>query len=358
MRRFLVCAVLLLSIPLPALADDAALEALIERGHWREVRAAVEPRAGAGSTDAAAIYMFSRVKLVLGETKEALALAERAVALDGRKAQYHFQLAECLGSMAQDAGPLKGLGLARRFKKEVDLTIALDPKHVEARNDLLEFYWQAPGLVGGDKKKARAQADTMAQIDPASGALAQIRLAQRDKKPAAELDAMYQKALAQNPKSYDVLMSVASWSGRDTRKQWDLTEKVGKAAIELDPGRSGGYSVLASVYAHLDRWSDLDQLLAQSEQALPHNLAAYYQAGRVLLVDNKELPRAERYFRKYMTQEPEIGSPALAHAHWRLGLVYEKLGRAPDAVSELEAALKLKPDLDEAKKDLKRVKKG
>jgi tetratricopeptide (TPR) repeat protein len=212
--------------------------------------------------------------------------------------------------------------------------------------------------VGGDKKKARAQADTIMQLDPAAGYLARIKLAQREKKSDAELDAMYQKALAQCPKSYDVLMSVASWAGRDTHKQWDLAEKVGKAAIELDPGRSGGYAVLASIYAHLDRWNDLDALLAQADQALPQNLVSYYQAGRVLLVDNKELARSERYFRKYLSQQPELGAPSHAHAHWRLGLVCEKQGRKPDAVAELETALKLKPDLEEAKKDLKRLKKG
>ena len=45
-----------------------------------------------------------------------------------------------------------------------------------------------------------------------------------------------------------------------------------------------------------------------------------------------------------------------AHARWRLGLVYENMGRKQEAVSELETALRLKPDLEEAQKDLKRLK--
>ena len=70
----------------------------------------------------------------------------------------------------------------------------------------------------------------------------------------------------------------------------------------------------------------------------------------------KDLPRAERYFKKYLSQDPEIGAATLAHAHWRLGLIYEKEGRKPEAIQEVQAAVNLKPDLDDAKKDLKRLK--
>jgi hypothetical protein len=38
-----------------------------------------------------------------------------------------------------------------------------------------------------------------------------------------------------------------------------------------------------------------------------------------------------------------------------LGLVLEKKGRKPEAIAEVETALRLKPDLEEAKKDLKRL---
>jgi hypothetical protein len=53
-----------------------------------------------------------------------------------------------------------------------------------------------------------------------------------------------------------------------------------------------------------------------------------------------------------------VGAPTHAHARWRLGLVLEKLGRKPEALAEVQRALELKPDLgDEAKKDLKRLKR-
>lgn len=138
----------------------------------------------------------------------------------------------------------------------------------------------------------------------------------------------------------------------------EAAEQQARALLALDPHRADGYSGLALVYASADRLADLDALLADAEKAIPDNFGAFYQAGRVLLTQGKELPRAERYLRKYLTQEPEAGTPGLAQAHWRLGQVLEKEGRKAEAVSELEQAVKLKPDLDEAKKDLKRLRAG
>ena len=69
-----------------------------------------------------------------------------------------------------------------------------------------------------------------------------------------------------------------------------------------------------------------------------------------------ELPRAERYLRKYLTMEPEPGSASMAVAHWRLGLVLEQMGRKAEAVKEVETAVKMDGGLAQAKADLKRLR--
>jgi tetratricopeptide (TPR) repeat protein len=67
--------------------------------------------------------------------------------------------------------------------------------------------------------------------------------------------------------------------------------------------------------------------------------------------------RAERYFRKYLSQqEPEGETPSLAAARWRLGLALEKENRKEEALREIQAAVKMDPNLKEAQSDLKRVK--
>jgi tetratricopeptide (TPR) repeat protein len=43
-------------------------------------------------------------------------------------------------------------------------------------------------------------------------------------------------------------------------------------------------------------------------------------------------------------------------AHSSLGLICEKEGRKPEAIAELQTALRLNPDFEAAKQDWKRIK--
>jgi len=345
----------LAALPSPAGADE--IDDLIERGAWKQARGAVAELAAKSPGDARTFYLQSRIELAFSHPDPALAAAEKAVALEPRNGRYHFQLAEVLGSTAQRAGKLKAFSLARRFKKEAEAALALDPGLDDARWSLMEFYSIAPGIVGGDGKKSRAMADEIAKRDPVRGLLAQAQLALRAKHEA-EAIALYQRAVEMDPKNYPARVSLARLLGSDTQKKYDQVEAHARAALEIDPRRSGGYAILAGLYAHLERWAELDEMLARAERGIPGNLTPHYQAGRILLTDGRQLERAERYLRQYLTVEPEGSAPSAAHAHWRLGNVLEKQGRKPEALAELETSLRLNPDLDEAKKDLKRVKRG
>lgn len=347
----------LFAAPLAAFATPDDPVALMEAGHFKQARVLVEAREKANPDDASTLYLLSRLALVSGDARAAVPLAERAATLEPKNPDYRYQVAECVGSMAQRAGVFKGLGLAKRFKREAEATLALDPRHVDAHEGLIEFFSVAPGIAGGDNRRARALADTLVGIDSARGRLAQATLAFREKQPVRGEEALRQ-AVRADPNSYPARLSLARFCAGDAQKKWDEAEHHTRAAIALDPGRVGAWSMLAYLEAHLQRWDDLDRTLAEAERAVPDNLAPYYQAARTLLTDDREPARAERWFRRFLTQEPELGAPTLAHAHWRLGLVIEKQGRRAEALSEVETAIQLKPDLDDAKKDLKRLKRG
>jgi tetratricopeptide (TPR) repeat protein len=353
-RPALAFLLLAAALPLSAAASDPL--ALIEAGHFKQARALIDARAASAPDDPATLYLQARMMLVGGDPKGALPIAERAATLEPKNADYRYQVAECVGSQAQRAGALKGLGLAKRFKREAEATLALDPRHVDAHEGLIEFYSVAPGIAGGNDQRALQLAQALVAIAPAPGRLAQATLAFRNKKDP-EGEAALRQAVAVDPASYRARLALARFLGADTRKAYDEAERETRAAIAIDPGRVGGWAVLAYLHAHLQKWDALEQTLAESEQAVPDNLSPWYQAGRTLIADDREAARAERYLRRYLTVEPEVGAPSFAHAHWRLGLAIEMQGRRPEALAELETALRLKPDLDDAKKDLKRLKK-
>jgi tetratricopeptide (TPR) repeat protein len=336
-------------------ASDASPEALMDAGHFKRARAIAEPRLRANGNDASALYVMTRIRFLTGDIDGALPMAEKLVMLDPKKADYRWLLAGVVGRKAERAGVFSQFGLARRFKKEAETVLQLDPKHIEARQGLVDFHMQAPGIVGGDKSKARALADEIMKLDAARGYLALASIARREKKDD-QLEGLYRKAADSTPKNYSALLTLAGFYAAGAQKKYEAAEQYAREAQKLDPDRVGAYAMLAGLDAYRERWPELDATLALAEKNVPDNLAPHYNAGRILLQEGKDLPRAERYFRKYLTQEPEVNSPLHAHAYWRLGNVLEKQGRKQEAIAALETALRLKPDLEDAKKDLKRLK--
>jgi tetratricopeptide (TPR) repeat protein len=199
-------------------------------------------------------------------------------------------------------------------------------------------------------------AETLVTLDRTRGLMMQSTLASRDKHDD-RAEALLQQALAGGD-TYAVRMALARFYNAESRRRLDLVEQHARAARALDPGRVGAWVFLAYIYARQQQWAALDSLLPEAEKNVPDNLAPYFQVGRTLLADDHEPARAERALRKYLTQDPEPGSPSLAQAHWRLGQVIEKQGRMPEAIAEVQKALEMDPALDDAKKDLKRMKRA
>ena len=100
-------------------AQQTPAERLIEAGHWKRARTIVEARIREAPDDPLAHFLLSQIRNAFGDHTAPLQLAERAVALDGRTARYHRQLAEVLGVTAQHANVVQQLFLARRFQKEI-----------------------------------------------------------------------------------------------------------------------------------------------------------------------------------------------------------------------------------------------
>jgi tetratricopeptide (TPR) repeat protein len=329
---------------------------LINAGHWKRARAIVEPRLAANPRDALAACLLSKIKLAFGDLHGALISAQQAVALEDGNSNYHFQLAEVYGEMAAKASMFVAGGLAKKFKGELDVSLAHDPKNLEALDALMQYSFQAPGIMGGDKGKAHAIAEQLVQLSPARGYLAQAELA-REAKDFAKVEECFLKAVQADPKNYEAQTALAGFYTQPSYRKTESAEKHAREAVQLDPSRAKGYSILAKVLAFEQRWSELETLLSTSERNVPDDLSPYFEAANAMLESGVNLKRGETYLRKYVAQEPEGEEPDAAHAHRLLGLILEKQGRIAEAVTELEAAVQLDPRFRAAKEDLKRVQR-
>ncbi len=351
-----IAACLVLFLPVYARSADVGktgLQALLDAGHYKRAKTLVESRLHENPRDGEALYGAGVIREAAKDIDGAIAAVEQAIALEPNNAVYHAQLGEIYGTKAQSVSMFSAMKFAHKIRDEGEKALQLDPKSSDAYELLIQYYLQAPGIAGGDKKKAYAMLDDLFKFDVVRANLIRGELALKDQQ-MGKAESYYQNAVRADVNSYMAQTALANFY--IGRKNYAAGESGARDMLRIDRGRITAYLFLVAICVEQEKWQQLDTTLADSEKNVPDDFDAYYQAGRALYTEGKDLPRAERYFRKYLSQDPEIGAPALAHAHWRLGLVYEKEGRKPEAIQELQTAVTMKPDLDNAKKDLKRLK--
>lgn len=178
MRAFLALATASL-----CLAQEPTAANLIQAGHWKRARTLVEQRLRESPDDANAVFSASQIRNAFGDRTSPPGLAEKPVRLDGCVARYHRQLAEVQGLRAQHA-------LVPRFPG--------DARPV----GVLPF---APGLMGGDSKRAEAMVQQIGAVDAAEGFLA-ARIAEFHKNDD-RMQSMLRAAAGVRPVSYRALLA-------------------------------------------------------------------------------------------------------------------------------------------------------
>src|SRR5207248_2692695 len=115
--------------------------------------------------------------------EHAAEVLEKAVAAAPKAAEGHYLLGAAYGQQAMTASLFSRASLASKSKEQMEEAIQLDPKHLDARMGLLQWYAMAPGIVGGSDAKAMEQAAEIKKRDAVRGAAAFAFLYNRDKKP-------------------------------------------------------------------------------------------------------------------------------------------------------------------------------
>lgn len=267
--------------------------------------------------DARAYHLLSRVYFQLELWDNAVRMAEKAIALDPQNSAYHLWLGRAMGRKAEDSNPFTAFGLARKVKIEFERAVALDADNLPARNDLSEFYLEAPGVLGGDKTKAKQQADYVAKRDPALGSYMYARVAEKRGDTGAEAE--YKKAIA-------------------------ASSAPGHYWIEL-----------AHFYRRAGRLGDMETTLNQAVASAKAGDFTEYDAAALLLHAGRNYAGAAQMLRHYVSlEDPAEDGPAF-RAHYLLGIVLEKQGKKSEASVEFQTALKMASQYHPAQDALARV---
>ena len=325
---------------------------LFDEGKYNESQALFRQVLKESPDNAVACYYLGML-VMDKDYDEAIDLIEKSVDADKTNAKYHLALGNAYGLKAQRAGILKKFGAASNCRKQYETAVQSDPKLTEARSNLIEYFLQAPGIMGGSDEKAMAQADTIASYDTYLGNLARARIHEY-KKEFPEEEQNYLNAIYAEPKkplAYEGLWAFYINQKNDAKANETLSKALKALEKAFDVYYwAGQYLVQTNDFVrareYLQKAADMD----------PKNLSVYYQLGKVVLLSGNDLEKGLTYFEKYLQAEPPRNAPSWAHTHWRMGMIYEKLGKNNEARAEYQKSLELNPQLEEAKKALDALK--
>jgi len=135
--------------------------------------------------DAAGYLLSGKNYFMLGDYKRATEFFEKAVALAPGSSEHELWLGRAWGRRAETSGWLMAGLHASKARQCFERAVALDPHNREAKNDLFDFYLNAPGFLGGGIEKAEGIAKSIAAERPPESEFEEAQLADRRKDYAA-----------------------------------------------------------------------------------------------------------------------------------------------------------------------------
>jgi tetratricopeptide (TPR) repeat protein len=303
---------------LPSALLSQTPEELFTQRKFPEAKAAFEGRLRSNADDASAMYYLGRIADAENRNDDAIDLFERAVKREPNSALYHFWLGNAVGKEAQQASKIRQPFLARKVKAEFERAVQLDPAMLEPRIGLVNFYSIAPGVMGGSMDKARAQAAEILKLNALQGNMAYARIALREKNDSAMVRA-YQ------------------------------------AAIAAAPDSAPGYYGLASFYRTKERFPDAMRVYDQYLTRRGDDVVAHALVGIVSAIGGIDMERGERELKYFLANAPKDNTTpqSFSNVHYRLGMLYDKTGRAELAQKEYAEAVRWNPKNEDARRALR-----
>lgn len=275
--------------------------------------AEVEKMAGARLTQepANAEAAVAKAEAILangGEARieEAIKLAEQCIAGNPSTAMCHLTLGKALGSKAMAGGMMSAIGYAGKIRDAFKKAVELDPKNMDARFSLLQFYTMAPGFMGGGPAKA---------------------------------DALLAQTTALNPEAGKLMVAMIDVvQGRLGKAEAAAVTAHPGADEELQDRHESLYGSIAAMHASDKKYTEAERVLRDGLKRFPDSDSFPYMIARMQQEQGKHR-EALTTFELAMAKNPRAG------VQYRIGQSLQALGEKPRAIAAFEKALAFKPAL-------------
>lgn len=221
-------------------------------------------------------------------------LFEEAIELEKNNADYHYMLGAVSGRLAQSTNIFKQVSLANKTKEEFEKAIELNPKHIEARTALLQYYLRAPGIMGGSIDKANAQAQEISRLNQYKGWLSYAIIAGNEQKFNEE-ENYYKKAITEKPDSSDAYIVYGNFCAK--QKRFDDAFKYYKKYSELEPKEPRAHDALGDGYAGKEMGDEAIKCYQKALSLNPNYASSIFKLAKAYEQKNMKKEAKEMYSR-------------------------------------------------------------
>lgn len=239
---------------------------------------------------------------------KAIGYYEILVEAKPKNANFHYKYGGAMGMKALEVNKLKALGMIGDIKKAFKTAAELDPKHIDVRWALVEFYVQLPGIIGGSERTAIAYANELENISKVDGYLSKGYIAEYSKRP------------------YDA-------------------ESYYKKAIEVG-GSVTCYQKLTDLYENTTKEPQKAITNIEATQTKHQRNGLHYQIGKICAKYNVQLEKGIKCLSAYIKNHSATDGVPKSWAYYRLAQIYKHKGNKNKALRFIEKALfekQLKP---------------
>lgn len=218
---------------------------------------ATEPR------NPATLQLIGQNYFMLGDYKKGTEVLEKATAMAPENPRILYWLGRTYARRAETANPFSAPGWASKARQAFEKSVAIDPTNKDATGDLLDYYLDAPGFLGGGIQKAEALATLIGKSDPA--------------------EEHYARALIE-----------------DRRKQYDRAEQHFRNAARLAPKQVGRLVDLAKYLAKRGQVQESEAMWEQAARLAPNNPRVMFERAHTYIDSRRNLPQARELLEKYL----------------------------------------------------------
>jgi tetratricopeptide (TPR) repeat protein len=221
----------------------------------------------------AALELAGRCRYFMGDYKSAIDDLEKSVQLEPGVSDHYLWLGRAWGRRAETSVFFMAVKYASETRKNFEKAVQLNPANLEAVNDLLSFYLDAPGFLGGGLDPATKLTETIRQHDPVE----------------------YQCALAQ--------ISIH-------RKDFDAAEGQLRKAVEMAPRRINRLVDLAKFLAGRGKLRESDALFDQAAGIDPNDKRLLYGRAETYIKGKRNLSAARKSLEAYLQADLTPDDPS------------------------------------------------